>query len=192
MSTEVLLYTAVALGNYLVGSIPFSYFIAKIKSVDLRSVGSGNIGATNVARSIGIGYGLLALLFDMLKGVAAAAVVTLGSFPVFLSAFAVFGHNWSLFLGFKAGKGVATTLGILLILHWPTFLIAVGVWGAIALATRYVSLSSVVALLSAPLVLYLWVGQTELAAFMLVLALISLFQHRENFRKLTSGSEHKI
>lgn len=178
--------------NYLIGSIPFSYLIAKAKGVDPRRVGSGNVGATNVARSIGFQFGIAALLLDIAKGFGAAFLTTTFSQPIWISGFAVAGHNWSLFLGFKAGKGVAATLGILLAISWPAFLITIAVWGLLALITRYVSIASVIALLTAPIAIGLLSEISSAVWLMAVLGILSVIQHHENFSRVLQGTEGKL
>lgn len=158
----------------------------------LQHVGSGNVGATNVARSVGLSYGLLALLLDGAKGAVAAYLAMAWSLPIWLAAFAVVGHNWSVFLGFKGGKGVATSLGILLALSWIALLMTLVFWGVVAWATRYVSIASVAALFASPLSLMVWGASSEAIGLMVVLAVMSAFQHRENFRKLLRAEEHKL
>lgn len=118
-----------AVGFYLVGSIPFSFLIARLfKGVDIRQHGSGNVGATNVTRVVGRLPGALALLLDMGKGASATFLTQLYAVPIALAGLAVIGHNWSAFLKFRGGKGVATSMGILLVLSWPAFLITLGIW----------------------------------------------------------------
>ena len=185
-------YVLFALSAYLWGSIPFSYLVARAKGVNLKRVGSGNVGATNVARSVGLPYGVLAFFLDWGKGVLAAWLALRWGLPVWLSAFAVAGHNWSPFMGFKSGKGVATTLGILAVLSWPVFLLTLGVWVGLAALTRYVSVASVTALLLSPLWLWLFGASGESIGLMLGLGLLSAFQHRENFRRLLRGEEHRL
>ncbi|OGF53191.1 MAG: acyl-phosphate glycerol 3-phosphate acyltransferase [Candidatus Fraserbacteria bacterium RBG_16_55_9] len=179
--------------SYLLGSVPFSYFIAKARGVPLQRVGSGNVGATNVARSVGLPYGLLALALDAAKGALSAYLAMIWSLPIWLSVFSVAGHNWSIFLHFKSGKGVATSLGILLAISWPALLITLALWGLVAWATRYVSIASVAALLASPFCLMLW-GTTspEAIGLMAGLAALSAFQHRENLQRLLRGEEHKL
>ena len=189
--SDVVLIVLVSILNYLLGSIPFSYFIAKAKGVDLREVGSGNVGATNVVRSIGLPYGIAALVLDGLKGFLGASLVLYAALPISISALSVFGHNWSIFLGFKSGKGVATTLGVLMAIHWPTFVIVAAMWMVIAVITRYVSVASVIALFGAPVSLALWGLGIEAIALALGLAVIGLVQHRDNFRRLFAGEENR-
>lgn len=178
-----------ALLAYLMGAIPFSYLIAYVRGVDVRRVGSGNVGATNVARSAGRSFGALALLLDVIKGIAAVALGWALGTPLWLGGLAVIGHNWSVFLNFQGGKGVATTLGLLAALAWPVALITVGVWGGIVAATRYVSAGSVACLLTAPVWLIVFGHSIEIVIMMSVLALLSVYQHRENIQRLLSGRE---
>ena len=185
-------YVLFALWAYLLGSIPFSYLIARAKGVDLKRVGSGNVGATNVARSVGLPYGVLAFLLDWGKGALAAWLALGWGLPVWLSAFAVAGHNWSPFMGFRSGKGVATTLGILVVLSWPAFLLTLAVWVGLAALTRYVSIASVTALLLSPLWLWLLRASGVSIELMLGLGVLSAFRHRENFRRLLRGEEHRL
>ncbi len=177
---------------YLIGSIPFSYLIARARGVDLRRVGSGNVGATNVARSVGLPYGVLAFLLDAGKGALAAWLANYWGLPIWLAGFAVVGHDWSLFMGLRSGKGVATSLGILIIISWPAFLLTVGLWALVAWLTRYVSVASVSALLLSPLWLYLLKAPWDAVGLMVTLGLLSAFQHRENFRRLLQGQEHRL
>jgi len=177
---------------YLLGSIPFSFLIARAQGVDLRSVGSGNIGATNVARSLGVAYGALALLLDGAKGFTAAYLASLWGFPIWLSAFSVVGHNWSIFMGLRSGKGVAASLGILLLISWPVLLLTLAIWGLVAWATRYISLASVSALIISPLMLLAWGGSVEEISLMAALGLLSALRHRENFKRLIRGEEFRL
>jgi len=177
---------------YLIGAIPFSYLIAKARGVDLKRVGSGNVGATNVARSVGLPYGILALLLDGAKGALVAHLALRWALPLWPCVFAVVGHNWSAFLGFRSGKGVATSLGILAVISWPTFLVTLLTWGAIAGITRYVSVASVSALLLSALWLALFRAPAEAVGLLALLGLMSALRHRENFRRLIRGEEHRL
>lgn len=181
-----------ALLAYLIGAIPFSYLIARARGIDVRQVGSGNVGATNVARAAGRGWGAFALLLDVAKGVAGVALgLALGT-PLSLGGMAVIGHNWSVFLNFQGGKGVATTLGLLGALAWPVALVTVGVWGGLVAATRYVSVGSVGCLLLAPIWLIVFGYPAEVVGLMGVLGVLSVYQHRANIRRLLSGEEYGV
>ena len=181
-----------ALLAYLIGAIPFSYLIANARGVDVRRVGSGNVGATNVARAAGYGYGALALLLDLGKGAAGVWLGLLLGTPLWLGGLAVIGHNWSIFLGFSGGKGVATTLGLLGALAWPVALAALGVWGALVAATRYVSIGSVGCLLLAPVLLLAFDYPATIVGLMAVLGLLSAYRHRANIRRVLSGEEYGV
>ena len=184
-----------AVGCYLVGSLPFSYLVARLKRVDIREHGSGNVGATNVTRVVGVGYGALALIGDVGKGVLAAWLTSFLSVPLWLSGLAVVGHNWSLFLKFTGGKGVATTMGLLVVFSWPTLLVALLVWVVTVALTRYVAIGSMAALLTAPVVLYFFEAPSvnwELVGLFSALGLMTVWQHRSNIRRILQGTESRV
>ena len=195
---------AMALVAYLVGSVPTGYVLARLKRVDVRTVGSGNIGATNVARTAGKGLGIATLVFDAAKGalpvlVAAALAPEIHSGARFATALqcvaalgAVVGHVFSIALRFRGGKGVATALGAIAALD-PSVLWAPLVVFAIAFAlSRRVSLGSILAAASAPLAALL-VGSSSLVVLTLVLiAAIIIARHRENIRRLQAGTEPRF
>ena len=199
--------------GYLLGSIPFGYLLVRIfRGSDVRETGSGNIGATNVART-SPGLGLLTLLLDAAKGIA-AVVVVLGFWPqvralAFIAAFAVIcGHVFPVWLGFRGGKGVATGLGAFLLLTPKAILIAIGIFLVTAAAFRLVSLASIFAAASLPLLV--WVtGETWSASApylaerrffgmitppvcVLASAALIVVKHHANIRRLLSGSEPKF
>lgn len=183
---------------YLLGAVPFSYLAGRLKGLDVRQLGSGNVGATNVARVVGIGYGLLALLGDVSKGAVAAWLTGLLQVPLWVAGFSVIGHNWSLFLKFTGGKGVATTVGLMLgFALWPTLLATVALWVVAVLLTQYIAVGSVVALLLAPGALYLFpsrpnVVNLELIGLFLALGLLTVWQHRSNIRRIFQSTEGRI
>ena len=185
---------ALAVG-YLFGSIPFGMILTRLAGTqDLRSIGSGSIGTTNVLRTGRKDLAAATLVGDMLKGTAAVLVAGLAWGPgaAMLAAFGAFiGHLFPVWLKFRGGKGVATYIGVLLGLFWPAALIFCAIWLIVAFATRYSSLSAVIASLVAPLVLW-WFGHTQLAALFAVLTVLLWFAHRENVRRLLAGSESKI
>lgn len=183
--------------GYLLGSIPFGIVLTRLSGgPDLRSIGSGNIGATNVLRTGNKKLAALTLLGDMLKGTAAVlvGVVLLGSREAGLVAGlgAFLGHLFPVWLNFKGGKGVATYLGVLIGVKGSIALVFAAVWLSIAYLTRYSSLSALVASLLTPLLLWFWAGLHLAAALMGVLTLLLWFMHRENIRRLLSGREGKI
>ena len=188
--------TALVLG-YLLGSIPFGIILTRLSGgPDLRSIGSGNIGATNVLRTGNKKLAALTLLGDMLKGTAAVllAAALLGGREAGLVAGlgAFLGHLFPVWLRFKGGKGVATFLGILIALKSSIALIFAALWLSIAYLTRYSSLSALIASLLTPLLLLFWVRDAKAAALMTVLAVLLWFMHRENIARLLAGREGKI
>ena len=187
-------YLAALAFGYLLGSIPFGLIFARMAGLgDIRKIGSGNIGATNVLRSGRKGIAALTLLADMLKGTLAAWLAgRYGPDPAIIAGLGAFlGHCFPVWLKFKGGKGVATYVGVLLALAWKAALVFAGVWLAVAAISRYSSLSALGATLAVPLALY-WMGEIQVAElFVLMSALVWLF-HRQNIARLLSGSESRI
>lgn len=185
---------AAAIG-YLLGSIPFGLVLTRMAGLgDVRSIGSGNIGATNVLRTGNKGLAGATFLLDALKGTAAVLVAAhfFGEDAGILAGFAAFlGHIFPVWIGFKGGKGVATYLGILLGLAPFMALIFAIVWLVIAFTTRYSSLSALVATLVIPVALWI-LGADKIAAAMAVMTVISWYKHRANIARLTAGTESKI
>ncbi|HBT46433.1 MAG TPA: acyl-phosphate glycerol 3-phosphate acyltransferase [Peptococcaceae bacterium] len=186
----------VLLGSYLLGSLPTAYVVARyLKGFDIRRRGSGNIGATNAFRTMGTGPGLAVLAVDVLKG---TIPVLLGRavggdwMAVLAGMAAMAGHNWSVFLAFQGGRGVATAAGVFLGLAPYALFWAFLVWLLVLLITRYVSLSSVVAAASAPVILLLLRGPLPYFLFTLVAAGIIIYRHRPNIKRLLAGREPKI
>lgn len=181
--------------SFILGSIPFGIIIAKAKGVDLKKVGSGNVGATNVLRSIGKWPAILTLLGDVLKGTAAVAIGRyLGVGPVYeglAGISAILGHNFSLFLGFRGGKGVATSLGVLSIFSPQTALVTFIIWLAVVIFTKYSSLGAIVSFGLLPINILLFNGKERLLAAILITILIFI-RHRENIQRLMNGTERKI
>ena len=196
--------TALALlFGYLLGSIPFGLILTRLSGgPDVRTIGSGNIGATNVLRTGNKKLAALTLAGDMLKGTvavlvtayAARSVPALGLPPYAALAAglgAFLGHLFPVWLGFKGGKGVATYIGVLLGLAWPAALIFCALWLAVAFLTRYSSLAALIASALTPAALYL-LGQPHIAVLFLLLTLLLWFMHRANIARLMSGHEGKI
>ncbi|WP_420141055.1 glycerol-3-phosphate 1-O-acyltransferase PlsY [Sphingomonas sp.] len=181
-------------GGYLLGSIPFGIIVTRAAgAADPRQIGSGNIGATNVLRTGRRGLAAFTLLLDAGKG---AAAVLLGESLLpgsgALAAIgAFFGHVFPVWLRFRGGKGVATFLGIVLALHWPTGLIALVLWLAATFATRYSSVGGMTAAIASP-VLSAFFFRADLTILFLALALIVLWRHRDNIERLLSGTESRI
>jgi len=183
--------------GYLLGSIPFGIVLTRLSGgPDLRSIGSGNIGATNVLRTGNKPLAALTLIGDMLKGTAAVllAAYWLGGRNAALIAGlgAFLGHLFPIWLKFSGGKGVATYLGILIGLAWPVALVFALVWLATAYLSRYSSLSAFLASLISPLLLWFWQGDPRAALVMAMLTVLLWFMHRTNIARLLNGSEGKI
>ena len=180
--------------GYLMGSIPFGILLTRLGGAgDLRAIGSGNIGATNVLRTGRKGLAALTLLLDMLKGTAAVLLAE-AIWPETgqIAAIGAFlGHLWPVWIRFRGGKGVATLLGVMLGLHWPSALVYAAVWlGTLAL-TRYSSLSGMLAGVSAP-VAAAALGRFDLAILYMGFALLLVWKHRENIGRLVEGSEPRV
>ncbi len=186
------------LGAYVVGALPIGLLVAKLwKGIDVREHGSGNIGATNVFRVIGPVAGSIVFLLDVLKGFwppLAAHGMGLGAeWQVGAGMAAILGHNFSPFLGFKGGKGIATSLGVLFGVAWKVGITAFGLWTVVVLAGRYVSLGSILAAASlAPLMLLYYPGQRSLFAFGLVAGVFAIYKHRANVERLCKGTENRF
>ncbi|SEG06014.1 acyl-phosphate glycerol-3-phosphate acyltransferase [Bryocella elongata] len=200
----MILWTSILVVSYLLGSIPFGFVLVwMLKHEDVRQTGSGNIGATNVARSGGKGLGLLTLLLDTLKGVAAVLLALhfaprLNGVPsnlaVAAAVAAVVGHIFTVWLGFKGGKGIATALGVFLALLPMMALACLAVFIVVFALTRYVSLASILAALSVPLFTWLLVPTRApvLLAGVSFISLLSIVKHHANIRRLLSGTESKF
>jgi glycerol-3-phosphate acyltransferase PlsY len=199
-------YSLVCLGAYLLGAIPFGFLIARTRGIDIREHGSRNIGATNVFRVLGRTWGLLTFACDAGKG--ALAVVLARHFAGVLAIDGVLagiaaalaclvGHSFPVWLRFKGGKGVASSLGVLLGLMPVASLIVLGIWGVVFRVSRYVSLASLVAAVTLPVVVFglLETGRLEGMAhlyFAGVAALLVIWRHRENIGRLRAGTENRF
>ena len=185
-----------ALGGYLLGSIPTGYWVGRWwGGIDLRQAGSGSTGASNVLRTLGKGPALLVLLVDAAKGAAAVALgLALGSpWWVAVAALgAVVGHSRSCWLGFKGGKSVATSLGILLAMAWPVALATFGVWLLGIALTRIVSFSSLLAAVAAPLLMWATAQPLPYRVFALAGGIYVIGAHRRNIERLLAGSEPRL
>lgn len=179
---------------YLIGSIPFGVILTRFFGAgDLRKIGSGNIGATNVLRTGRKGLALATLLFDLLKG--AIPVWIAGRYAPDLAIIAglgtVIGHCFPIWLWFKGGKGVATAAGVVLTLTPLTAVLALSLFAVVVTMTRYVSLGSVLAAIVAVPLAYFF-GQTQAAEFYILLAIIIVIKHQANIRRLLAGDESKV
>jgi glycerol-3-phosphate acyltransferase PlsY len=188
--------------SYFIGSIPTGYLMGRwVKGVDIRKVGSGNIGATNVRRAMGQGWAVLVSAIDMLKGALALLVTgtsaSTAPWLLSLAGFAVvMGHNYPVWLKFKGGKGVSTTYGVVFFL-WPyeSFAVALlsgAIWYAVMSTTRYVSLASMISLLALPVFFGILQAPLPFVAVSLVLSVFALYRHKPNIARLTQGRENRV
>jgi glycerol-3-phosphate acyltransferase PlsY len=192
-------YVLIAAFAYLLGSIPFGYLLVRVfRKEDIRALGSGNIGATNVVRSGAKGLGAATFLLDAAKGYFAlfAVVVTIGGIEgaAVAALFAVLGHMYPIWLGFKGGKGVATAFGVFLALSGPAALAGLAIFVGVLLIWRYVSLASVVAAIAFP-VIALFVHQDHTPVFVAVVVFIPalvIAKHRQNIYRLLKGTEYRF
>jgi glycerol-3-phosphate acyltransferase PlsY len=180
--------------GYLLGSVPFGVVLTRLGGAgDLRSIGSGNIGATNVLRTGRKGLAALTLLLDGLKGTAAVLLVHRlwpGNEPL-AAAGALFGHLYPIWLKFRGGKGVATLAGIMAGLHWPSALVYAAVWIGMLGLTRFSSLAGILAALSGPLAAA-FMGRFDLVLLYLGFGLLVGWKHRENIERLLAGTEPRV
>jgi glycerol-3-phosphate acyltransferase PlsY len=181
---------------YLVGSIPTGLLLGKAYGIDVRKEGSGNIGATNLYRTVGRKVGIITLIGDCLKGLLPVLLVTLSSFPPELAAWvglaAFCGHVFSVFLKFRGGKGVATALGVFLALAPLAVAIAMALFAVLMYLWRYVSLGSIAAAAAMPLAVYFLGGSRTVTLVTVIISLIVIVRHHENIGRLLSGKESKF
>ena len=187
---------ALIVSAYLLGSIPTGYILGKIAGVDVRQVGSGNVGATNVARAVGKWQGVLTLLADAMKGMLPAAIGLTMMLPsaaiAALSAAAFLGHLYPIFLNFRGGKGVATALGALLVIAPLAGLLLVAIFAAVVFPTRLVSLSSIAAAAFAPFALWLFLAPRAIVLLGAFFAAMIVWRHRGNIQRLRAGTEPRF
>ena len=204
--------------SYLIGSVPTSIIVSKlVRGIDIREHGSGNAGGSNVFRVLGWKYGILVILLDALKGALAVIVVArfyMDSFPfknitpfddftlvqIICGVTAVIGHIWTVFAGFRGGKGIATGLGVLIMIVTVDMALALGIFFIVVGISRYISLGSLAAAVAVPLILVIREnifgvdipGYSTVLPFCIVLALLVIYTHRKNIDRLINGSENKI
>ena len=202
---QFLSYIAVVVGAYLLGSIPTGYLVARAKGVDIRTVGSGNIGATNVFRFLGKPAGILVLVVDGLKGFAACAWLADFAIRFFSLAPAeevylrlvgglavVIGHNYTCWLRFKGGKGIATSAGVLAgIVPWA-LLIILSLWIIFFALTRYVSVGSLVASFTLPFATWFFYGDWTLTIVTGAMSALAIYKHKGNIQRLLNGTENRV
>ena len=200
-------YIVAGLLSYLLGSVPFGLLVARMRGVDIRKVGSCNIGATNVFRCVGKPWGILTFALDFLKGLAGASLIpclasrliaeegtSAPTLALVGGAAAVIGHTWPLFAGFKGGKGVATGFGMLIAIAPAAVGIAFAAWLIVMAVSRYVSLSSVTA--AAVLAALVWIprfcGHLPSSTVITVIAAVVIIRHRANIARLINGTEARF
>ena len=186
---------------YLIGSIPTGYLIVKEKTgKDIREIGSGSTGATNVKRVLGKKWFFIVMLLDALKGATPVLMASLilsdynvfGIYPVVAAIFVIIGHSKPLFLRFKGGKSVASGVGTILALNWQVGLILAVVWGIITYFTKYVSVGSIVALILSPFLMLLFRAPGAYIVYCVIAAIYVTYLHRENIKRLIKGEENKV
>lgn len=182
--------------GYLFGSLNFAIIYSKLKKDDIRNHGSGNAGATNVLRTYGKIPALVVFLLDISKGIIAVLLVR----SVFHSELydccaalgAVLGHNFPVYYKFAGGKGVSTSLAVLLVLHYPTAIVAAATFIVVVLITRYVSLSSVIAALAAIIASFAFDKVSEFSIFCTIIGILCIIRHHSNIKRLINGTENKL
>jgi glycerol-3-phosphate acyltransferase PlsY len=185
------------IGSYILGSIPFGLIIGKAwRGIDIREHGSGNIGATNALRALGPGPAAVVMALDVLKGLIPVLVAKQIAHDqdwivVAAGMIAILGHSLSIFLRFKGGKGVATSLGVLIGLNPVVAGIGFGIWLIVLLLTRYVSVASIIACASIPIVMWKVDGHQAYIVFALLTAVFVIVKHRSNMVRLIQGREHR-
>ncbi|MFH1969174.1 MAG: glycerol-3-phosphate 1-O-acyltransferase PlsY [Verrucomicrobiota bacterium] len=203
--TTTMIYSVCGVLAYLLGAIPFGLLIARAKGVDIRAVGSGNIGATNVFRALGKGWGILAFACDALKGFIPTSVFPLlaktlwvfggdAVLPLVCACLAIAGHNWPVYLRFKGGKGVATSVGALIGLVPVAAGVGLLTWALVFVATRYVSLASIAAAIMVAGVVWIFYAPTGilLPVVLTVLCGLIIWRHKSNIQRLIHGSENRF
>lgn len=206
IAVDQLPYLVATLIGFLLGSIPTGYLVAKSKGIDIRSVGSGNIGATNAFRVLGKGPGIFVLLVDGLKGWTAAhyagkwslsllnasANANVLGLMVIGGVTAILGHNFTPWLRFKGGKGIATTAGVLLAWSPSALAVTLAIWLVVFLYTHFVSLASIAAAIVLPFAVWSWERNIFLTGITSVLCALAIYKHKENIQRLLSGTENRI
>ena len=187
---------AICLLAFLFGAVPFGLMIGKLKGIDLRERGSGNIGASNAMRELGKPLGALVFILDTLKGgLPVFAAYKLGFTPEWLVGVgmaAVFGHIYSPFMRFKGCKGVATALGVLLGLDWRVALIALGIFIVVVAVTSYISVGSIAAALAQAALFWVFADPLPLKLFGIIVGLFVIIRHRSNIQRLLKGEENRL
>ncbi len=201
----MLAFIVIAVAAYLLGSIPAGYLVARAKGIDIRAVGSGNIGATNVFRTLGKPLGILVLVVDGLKGFAACSWLAdfvvrpfavapdkIECLKIVAGICAVLGHNYTCWLKFKGGKGIATSAGVYFALAQKAAGIALGTWIIVFAVGRYVSVASIAAAVALPTAVWLTTDSLFLGIVTTALGLLAIFKHRDNVQRLLNGTEQRF
>jgi glycerol-3-phosphate acyltransferase PlsY len=201
----VLVYIVTAVAAYLLGSIPTGYLVARAKGIDIRAVGSGNIGAANVFRILGKPAGILVLVVDGLKGYAACSWLVdfvvqpfavapdkIECLKIVAGICAVLGHNFTCWLKFKGGKGIATSAGVYFALAPLAAGIALVTWIVTAILTRYVSIASIAAAVALPAAVWLTPNSVVLRIVTTALGLLAIYKHKSNIQRLLNGTERRV
>ena len=196
-------YIATAFMGYLLGSIPTGFLVARARGVDIRTVGSGNIGATNAFRVLGKGLGIFVLLMDALKGFVAVLIgaylisqllpgAELNNLRITAGIAAILGHNFTCWLHFKGGKGIATSAGVLLALVPWALAIILSIFIILFLTTRYVSVGSIAAAFTLPFATWFTTRDTGLTVVTGAMGALAVLKHRKNIQRLINGTENRI
>lgn len=198
---KILELLAVVISAYLIGSIPTGYIIVKsFTGQDIRTIGSGSTGATNVKRVMGKKWFFITLLLDAFKGalpvvlakIFATAFTGIGLLPVLAAIAVILGHSKSIFLKFTGGKSVASGVGTILALNWQVGLIIAAIWAVVTFVSRYVSLGSIIALAISPVLMYFFHQPIAYIAYCVLGAVYIIWLHRSNIVRLVKGEENKV
>lgn len=201
MEVRIIQTVLTILTAYIIGSIPTGYIIVKTATgQDIRTIGSGSTGATNVKRVMGKKWFFITLLLDALKGalpvilakIFATVFTGIGLLPVLAAVAVILGHSKSVFLKFTGGKSVASGVGTILALNWQVGLIIAAVWGVITYTSKYVSLGSIIALALSPLIMYFMDKHLAYTGYCLLGAVYIIYLHRSNIKRLIKGEENKV
>ena len=205
-------YIVTVIAAYFLGSIPTGFLVARARGIDIRTVGSGNMGATNVFRTLGKPAGILVLAADVLKGFVAgkllalaakhifagsAGLIVTDNFAIIAGFSAILGHNYTCWLHFKGGKGIATSLGVLIALFWKVALIVLAIWILVAAISRYVSLASIIASIWLPITVIfshsVWGDYSgRLVWISVIMGALAVYKHKPNIQRLLKGTERRI
>ena len=184
---------------YLIGSIPTGYIVVKLfKNEDIRTIGSGSTGATNVKRVMGKKWFFIVLLLDAIKGMTPVILAkcflpdTMGLTAVVAAIFVILGHSKSIFLGFTGGKSVASGVGTILALHPVGGIVIAVIWAVITYFSKYVSLGSIIALSLSPIIMWVFSAPIAYIIYCLIGAIYIIYLHRENIKRLIKGEENKV